>query len=195
MFFTKLKIYFLFWFNEINDFIYDSKNLTANLIQTFSFEPNQKIKHNKADSDTVFKLYGLNKWANENDNDLVIHIHFNDYPRKNKKVAGKYQGYSVYIPEKQLPNHIESQKFAEIVSEEMSKYFSSSNLKIEEGVIMESQELIAVGANNTLSVPSVLIEYSYIYEDFLQSENEKDLAMKNMVLATKTAIEKYFKLI
>ena len=57
---------------------------------------------------------------------------------------------------------------------------------------MESQELIAVGANNTLSVPSVLIEYSYIYEDFLQSENEKDSAMKNMVLATKTAIEKYF---
>jgi N-acetylmuramoyl-L-alanine amidase len=178
--------------NKIKDFITHSKRITANLIESLSFEPNQKIKHNKADNDTIFKLYGINKWTNENGIDLAIHVHFNDYPRKNHRTAGKYKGFSIYIPEKQLPNHNESQKFAKIFTEDMKKHFSPSNLKIEEDTIIESQALIAIGANNTLKTPAALIEYSYIYEDFLQTENKREEVLDKMAEITKKAIDNYF---
>jgi len=30
--------------------------------------------------DIALRLYGFNKWADENKVDAMVHIHFNDYP-------------------------------------------------------------------------------------------------------------------
>ena len=56
------------------------------------------VDHISASNDTALKLYGINHWANENKVDLVIHIHFNDYPGRRQAVVPKYTGYSLYLP-------------------------------------------------------------------------------------------------
>ena len=178
--------------SEISDFIFDHKNATKEKIEQKLFEPNQKIKHNKATEEMITKLYGFNKWSDENEIDLVLHIHFNDYPRKNNDEAGKYKGFSIYIPEKQLPNHKKSLILAEYLQNSLLDFLKPSNLNIEKETIIESQTLIAVGANNTLNTPSVLVEYSYIYEDFLQNENKRYAALEVMVNKTRDAIKDYF---
>lgn len=186
--------YFIENSEEIQNFVNLHKSETRKLIEEKTFEPNQKIKHNRASEDMALRLYGFNKWANENEIDLVLHIHFNDYPRKNMNSAGKYEGYSIYIPEAQLKNHKQSQKIAEIINEKMSGIYNPSNLKVEEETIIESQSLIAVGANNTLEVPSVLVEYSYIYEDFLQDAKNRAVTFDKMSDVTVKSILNYFNL-
>src|SRR3989344_8762130 len=37
------------------------------------YEERTEVFHNVAPSDTVFKLYGINKWANDQDIDVVVH--------------------------------------------------------------------------------------------------------------------------
>jgi hypothetical protein len=76
----------------------------------------------------------------------------------------------------------------------MSSEFTPSNLKIEEDTIIESQSLIAIGANNTLSAPSTLVEYAYIYEDIISDEKLRGETLKKMSEKTVEAIKDYFNL-
>lgn len=151
---------------EILNFIFENKKDTKQKIMSGDFEPVRVVEHNKVSENVSFKLYGINKWINENEIDLVIHIHFNDYPRNNRNEIGKYSGFSIYTPSNDLNNFFDSKEFAQEIRKNLKKFFKESNLPVEKDIVIENSELIAVGANNTIDKSaSVLIEYGYIYED------------------------------
>ena len=135
---------------------------------------NVQVEHNSVANNTSLRLYAINKWANENDVEIVFHIHFNDYPGRNLDQPGKYSGFSIYIPEYQLPNHITSSGLAKSLKNQLEKYFAKSDLPIESSILIEDQELIAVGSNASRDGISVLTEYGYIYEpQFAKKECER----------------------
>ena len=61
------------------------------------------VAHATAPDDVAQRLYGINKWVDENNIDIVVHIHFNDYPGHGS-APGKYLGFAIYVPEKQYDN-------------------------------------------------------------------------------------------
>lgn len=121
------------------------------------------VYHNTAPGDVALRLYGINKWSRERGFDLLIHVHFNDYPRPNYNVPGKYRGFAVYVPDTQYPNASTSEAIAQNIYSNLLSSFVPSNLKGEDQGIVHDQSLIALGAADTLDIPSVLIEYGYIY--------------------------------
>ena len=142
--------------------------------------------------DTGVKLYGINKWANENQIDIVVHIHFNDHTRKKKSTAGKYKGFAIYYPEEQMPNYGKSLAFAKSIFGELSTIYKTSDNVRETGGLVANQDLIVLGSNETLfaSVGSVLIEYGYIYEFKDTAIREK--AYENMTERTIKGISDFF---
>ncbi len=177
---------------DIISFEKNSKNKLQNKIKEGSFIREIKIKHNKATEDTAVRLYGINKWADENKIDAVIHIHFNDYPRKGKWVKGVYKGFAIYLPEKQMINSEKSAKLAKSVFSQLSKKYTSSNYKQELNGLVPDQNLIALGSNGTLSenIRSILIEYGYIYR--FENNIMRRKAYSNMANLTIAGIENYF---
>lgn len=150
-------------------------------------DPN--LKHNAAASNAVLFLYGTNKWIEEKNIDVVLHVHFNNNP----KYKGKpnYQGYAMYVPEKQFTNASSSKIFANYLNEEISKIQKKSNMPQEKETVIESQELIAVGSYGTLKIPSVVIEYAYIYEPMMLASSSRNNFIKTAASSTVYAIEKY----
>ncbi len=135
------------------------------------------VQHNNTSPRVGGILYGINKWANDNNIDLALHIHFNNYPHGSMTKAGAYSGYAIYVPEHQYANATSSLAIAQSINNQLSSYFSPSNLDAEKQTIIESQDLIAVGANNSRSSPSMLIEYGYIYEpQWMNDETAKKAA-------------------
>ncbi len=156
------------------------------------FEEKNIVYHNSAPPEAVTNLYGVNKYANDNDIDLVVHIHFNDYPRRSYNVKGKYTGFSIYIPETQLPNHKPSKEIAEAIGERLKDIEPPTNNPVEKDVIIEDQGLIAVGSNASRDGASVLIEYGYIYEPQLRLNLTRDAYLKELAYQTYLGIEDYF---
>lgn len=148
--------------------------------------------HNTAPSDVGLRLYGIHKWANENDIDLSIHIHFNDHPRKNVTSPGKYAGFTLYIPDPQYSNGRTARAVAERIFARLAQTHSPSNMPKEVPGIVESQDLIAVGSYNTSDAPSILIEYAYIYEAQLQDEATRSLVLQDMALQTYEGLQDFF---
>ena len=122
------------------------------------------IQHNSASSEVATRLYGINKWSNENDIDVVLHLHINDMPRKNTSVAGPYVGFAIYVPEEQYSNAKASKEIGESLKKSMEEVMGVSTMPKESAGIIESQQLIAMGSYNTSDAASLLIEYGYIYE-------------------------------
>ncbi|MBU4479937.1 N-acetylmuramoyl-L-alanine amidase [Patescibacteria group bacterium] len=180
---------------EIYDFQQEHKEIMNNLIEEGKISlKEEKVEHNTASFETVEKLYGVNKWANDNDIDVVIHIHFNDYPGRKMGRAGEYSGYSVYIPEKQYSNYRASYSLAKSVSKYLGRFLASSNFPKEKNDygIVEDQELIAVGAFNTSDSVSLLIEYGYIYEPQFTDPNVRKNVLKELATQTYSGVVKYF---
>lgn len=150
------------------------------------------VPHNKAPEDIALRLYGISRWANANKIDLLLHIHFNDVPRKNVGMPGTYSGMALYVPERQYKNSSTSIAIAHVVFPYIIKGNATSSLPTESGGIIEDQELIALGKYNTLTVPSVLIEYGYIYENQFQNPISADATFKSLALETYRGIEDYF---
>lgn len=150
--------------------------------------------HLVVSQNTSIKLYGINKWADENNIHAVIHIHFNDYPRKNKWTIGKYTGFTIYIPEGQMVNSYDSGQLAANIFTELKKKYTTSTYEKELGGLIPDQTLIALGSNGTLlsSVRSVLVEYGYIYEKKFRNYNTRHQAYKNMANLTAQGIKNYF---
>src|SRR3989338_5604485 len=144
------------------------------------------VIHNSAPAETVLKLYGINKWANENNIDIVLHIHFNDDPTRNRKrqEEGKYSGFAIYVPEAQYSNAKASRAVAEPIFSQLAKFYPVSNFIQEQDGIVEDQKLIAIGAHNTLDPVGMLIEYGYIYESQFLNENIKKSVIKELALQT-----------
>ncbi|MSR73284.1 hypothetical protein EXS61_01615 [Candidatus Parcubacteria bacterium] len=147
--------------------------------------------HNMVTEDVANNLYGTSMWAEEKDFDVTIHIHFNDYPGRPKDKAGKYRGFVVYAPSTYLKNGEKSIPLARAIYDELAKLQSKSNLPVEKDGLIESNELIALGARNSLSIPSALIEYAYIAEPRLQGAG-REKVIREMAQETYVAIKGFY---
>ena len=168
--------------DEIIEFRESKKEIMDQLVEEGRVDSYVNIQHNFAKSEVRTILYGINKYANENDFDIVIHIHFNDYPGR-KGNWGKYGGFTLYIPEKQYSNAEASRDFAEKLKDQLLLSFAESDLP-QESAITEDQELIAIGAYNTVDPIAVLIEYGYIYESQFTDPRIGDVILDELAYQT-----------
>lgn len=160
---------------DIRTFIERSKRETKRFLQKNDIEVPTGVTHNDAPSEVAFTLYGINRWIAEESFDLVIHIHFNDDTSHWGNNVGSYGGYTIYVPEQNLLNADASIPLGQSIGREMMKTFYQSNLPIErdradEFGLVPDFKLIALGSNRTLVTPSILVEYSYIYEPHVAAE-------------------------
>lgn len=176
----------------IGAFKENAKALTQEKIKDGSFVEKENPPHNDASADTAIKLYGINKWANENKMDAVIHVHFNDYPRATKWEKGIHKGFAVYKPEEQMMNSKGSSDLAQKIFTQMRKKYATSTYEEEKGGLIPDQSLIALGSNGTLlpSVRSILIEYGYIYR--FPTKKSRFSAYDSMASLTATGVKNYF---
>lgn len=177
---------------DIITFQKSQRGLMKRYLSSGDIASNVIVGHNAAPSEVAIRLYGINKWANENQYDLVVHIHFNDVPRASRSKPGAYTGFSIYVPERQFSNAKGSKAFAEAVRKRLTESYSQSNLPLERDGIIEDQELIAIGSNNSLDGASLLIEYAYIYESMLQKTSTRAAALTIMADKTYQGIEDFF---
>jgi len=158
-----------------------SGNIASNIV----------VSHNFAPSEVALKLYGINMWANEEDYDLVLHIHFNDVPRFDRSRPGWPAGFALYVPERQFSNAKGSMAVAQAIQQKLLKLYRVSTLPGESTSPTEDQELIAIGSNNSLDASSVLIEYAYIYEPLVQDDLLREQSLKNMARLTYEGVEDF----
>ncbi len=178
---------------EIKAFVFFKKAEMARLVDEGKIvRVTNKVEHNDAPKDVALRLYGINKWANEQKVDIILHLHFNDsYPRRPLQ-AGKYSGFSIYVPEKQYSN---AQATAEIVPKifsRLARFFAVSNLPQESEGVIEGQDLIATGSNNTVDGVSMLIEYGYIYETQFANLIIRKAILKELALQTYLGLGDFF---
>lgn len=179
---------------QIVSFREEAKEAFSDLIENGFFLEKESVPHNTASEDVSVILYGINKWANENKMDAVIHVHFNDYPRKNKWTIGDYTGFVIYIPDRQMGNGFESGQLGYEIFLQLNTKYTTSTYEEESGGLVEDQKLIALGPHATLldDVRSVLIEYGYIYEKKFRNYTTRHKAYDDMAKLTANGIKKYF---
>ncbi len=183
------------YFTEHRDDIIAFKNIAQKKMEVLKahnfISSNVAIERKGALSEIAFRLYGINKWANENDIDIILHIHFNDHAGRVTR-TGKYTGFSIYVPEHQYGNADASKDFARVLFDELKNTVGPSTMPLERGGIIEDQELIALGSNGSLKGVAALIEYGYIYEpQFIYSAVRSPMTQE-LAFQTYRAIKKYF---
>lgn len=176
-----LRAYFDNNWESIREWRDKNKVETARLVATGHVKETEPlVHHNAAPEDMAMRLNGINKWADENDIDIVLHLHINDYPRARTSEPGKYSGFAIYIPAPEYGNSASSREIAENLYQRLARYYPVSNLPGESAGIIEDAKLIAIGRDNSQSAASLLIEYGYIYEpqwgDALQDTTVTDVA-------------------
>jgi N-acetylmuramoyl-L-alanine amidase len=185
------------YFEEENDLITTFIAKVSELMRS-AFSSGEIIKktdgvpHNKAQSRVVKKLYGINKWANENDTDIVLHIHFNDDGDRRYNRSGEYAGFTIYVPEKQFSGSRASAQVASAVFSRLADGLGISTLRRESNGVVEDQNLIAVGAKGSLDAAALLIEYGYIYEPQFVHQGIRDSMMRELAFQTYMGVQKYF---
>ena len=185
------------YFTKNRQVILDFKNDHQVAFQSLIASGEKKVilpglgEHTTADLKTSIQLYGINKWADENDVDLIIHLHFNNSTRRNTKLPGKRYGFDIFIPEKQSANAATSRIVAMNIYNELQKKFNPEAPGSKYQSLFEDQSLIALGASNTLSKPSVLIEYGYIFEKILQTSESRKQSIEQMAEQTVAGIKGY----
>lgn len=183
------------YFHQHRDDIVVFKNIAIKkmeMLKAHNFlDRNVPFERNSVSSEIAFRLYGINKWANENDIDIVLHIHFNDYPGHRGRV-GDHTGFSIYVPERQYGNADASKDLARTLFDELKNTIGPSTLPLERDGVIEDQELIALGANGSLKSASVLIEYGYIYEPQYVYEATRIPMMQELAFQTYRAVKKHF---
>ncbi len=180
---------------EINDWRTEKKKINQEKIVSGELVNSpQEVHHVNANQHTSDVLYGINKWANDNKMDLVLHIHFNDYPRDTKWEVGKYRGIAMYVPDSQMANALESKNVAQRIWDKLRTKYVASDYPKEVNGIIPDPGLIAVGTKETLDagVRSVLVEYGYIYGKIFRKSSTRHKAYKDMARLTAKGIEKYF---
>lgn len=177
---------------EVRTFIASKKQTMDELKKAGAVHKVTGVIHNSALSTVVGRLYAINLWANTHDVDIVIHIHFNDYPGRRAHSAGRYDGFAIYIPDSQFSNSKASHALGESLLAQFSKFYTKSNLPLEDSGIVSDQQLIAVGAYNTLDPVGLLIEYGYIYESRFQDKEIRDLFLKELAFQTYLGINRFF---
>lgn len=164
----------------------DKGNITAR-------NSDDQVAHAAAPDDVALRLYGVGKWANDNDVDLVLHLHINDAPDHGPNDPSLNSGFAVYVPDSQYGNAATSLPVGEAIAARLSSMNATSTLPVENKGVVEDQELIALGAYNTLSVPSVLMEYSYITEPKFQQPEVRQTVTKDYAYETYLGVQDFFK--
>lgn len=178
--------------DEIINFQKERRHVTQTLLRVNELKHNVTIEHQTALPEIALRLYGINLWANQNQIDLSLHIHFNDNAGRRWSQPGKYSGFSIYVPEKQFPNAKASTEIAEHIFNDIKKINPRSNFPLEKDGVIEAQELIALGSNASQKGGSVLIEYGYIYEYRFQDPEIRELLVHELAFQTYRSIKKYF---
>lgn len=178
----------------VRGFVANKKRTMQDLLKQGLLEREDGVKHNRAPSDVAYRLYSINTWANENDVDLVIHIHFNDYPGRRWNRPGRYDGFTVYVPDGQYSNAKPSLEIGKAIADKLSVFIASSNLPKESGSggVVPDQELIALGSYNTLDPAGMLIEYGYIYEAAFLKPHTRKLVMNELAFQTYLGLNQFF---
>ncbi len=148
------------------------------------------VEHPDATPYAGLFLYGINKWASENQYDIAIHIHFND----NARHYGwpRYHGFVIYAPEYQYSNSSSSLVLAKSLFDEIYKIQYISTEPGERVGIVPEQSLIAIGEYNTSDTLAVLIEYAYIYEHVMLTKYTRDRYINKAAYATAQGINNFF---
>lgn len=172
----------------------NAKKLTQEKIQSGDFVERENVPHNNVTGDVSVILYGINKWASENNIDAVIHIHFNDYPRENRWEIGEHKGFAIYFPDEEFENGFDSGQLAADIYTQLDKKYNSSTYEPELGGLVPEQKLIAIGSNHTLraATRSILVEYGYIYEKIFRSYKSRHKAYADMAALTSQGLKNYF---
>lgn len=190
---SDLKIFFKENWDTIDAWRDSYKNEMVRLFKTGEVKQiTDGVTHNSASPDVARRLYAINKWVNEKDIDIAIHIHFNDNPRRNTNIPGDYSGFAIYIPEGQYSNYAATEAVASYINERLSKNFGVSSMPKEKSGIVQDQELVAIGRHNTVNSVSFLVEYSYIYEPFMQNKKVRDVLIKEFAYQTYLGIMDFF---
>lgn len=155
-------------------------------------ENDAQASHNEARSDVALRLYGVNKWANENDIDLVLHLHLNDEMSHGMNARGIYSGSAIYVPDSIYGNAKASKAIAAPIFERLNATNATSTFGLETSGILEDRELIAIGAYNTAEVPSLLIEYGYIYEPRITGEGARSEVFSDFAYQTALGVKDFF---
>jgi N-acetylmuramoyl-L-alanine amidase len=150
------------------------------------------VVHRSAPPNVALRLHGIGKWANENDIDIVLHIHFNDSAGHPAGVPGRYSGFSIYVPQKDYYNSTTTKALADSVFKRLQRLNAVSDLPGESEGIIEDQDLIAIGANNSVDAASMLIEYGYIYEPQFTNNELRDKALQDLAFQTYLGLQDFF---
>lgn len=148
------------------------------------------VEHNVAPGPVALHLYGINKWAGENDVAITLHLHINDY--RGRRGANTYTGFTIYVPDRHFSNASASRSLAEALLPRLAAYHAKSTLPNESAGIVEDQELIAVGSNNSADSASLLIEYGYIYEPQFMNSTLESAAADEYAYATYLGLQDFF---
>lgn len=151
-----------------------------------------EVIHNTAPANVALRLFGIGKWSNENDIDIVIHIHFNDSRGHSRNSPGDYSGFAIYVPQNQFFNSSTTQTVANTIFNRLHRFNAVSDLPGESGGIVQDQDLIAIGAYNSLDAASMLIEYGYIYESQFTNPDLYDTAIKDLAFQTYLGLQDFF---
>lgn len=182
--------------NNWNDIVAWEKASSVEMAHQISIGSTTKsvalVTHNKARADVGYRLFGITKWANENDVDITIHIHFNDDTEHPDGIPGKHSGFAIYVPEHQYANSTTTKAIAETVYKRLAKYNPVSDMSAESKGIIEDPDLIAVGAKNTANSASMLIEYGYIYQSEFLNPDTRSIALKDLAYQTYLGLQDFF---
>ncbi len=185
--------YFKDHWNEIVDWEKSYHDEMSRLISVGQAQPLiSSVYHNTAPTDVATRLYGITKWSNENNIDLVIHVHLNDYPGHDASAPGKYSGFVIYVPSKQYANGTTTGAIADKVFKRLAKYNPVSDLPGESAGVVDDAELIAIGAYNTSDTPSMLIEYGYLYEQQFVDPDLRGQALNDLAFQTYLGLQDFF---
>ena len=184
--------YFSKNWDAITAFVANQKTQMQILMDVGLVKTISSVYHATAKPDVALRLYGINKWANENNVDIEIHIHFNDYSRSHANLPGEYTGLTIYVPEHQYSNSTTTRAIATSVLNRLSRYNAVSDMPQENAGVVDDQDLIAVGSNNNADAASMLIEYGYIYEPQFQDPIIRDMTLKDLAYQTYLGLEDFF---
>ena len=150
------------------------------------------VPHANALPDAATRLFGINKWADENGISIMIHVHFNNYYRAHLSQPGAYRGFTIYVPDSQYSNAKVSRTLASNIFSRLFMFFPVSDAPGESLGIVGDQDLIAIGQSNTVDGASLLIEYGYIYQPEFATAASRETTFQKMAEQTYLGLQDFF---
>lgn len=159
----------------VERYVKAQKRKMAREIKSGDIEVPEQVPHADTAADPAYRLYATSHWADEKEFDLILHIHFNDYGARRRAEPGMYQGFSIYVPDPQLPSSTGTEPVGSRIAKQLAHIWPAStnpteSSKVTQLGVIRDLNLIALGSNQTLKTPAVLVEYGYIYQDEFSSK-------------------------